>query len=194
MGGVSGSPILTMRGEKVGLGPICKDWLPLIQQWWNDPEVTMMLAGHIWPQTEKDQEEWYEKYAVRGDGSTIHFLVYELTTMNPIGVVNLFNVNYRNQTANAGSYIGELECRGKGYATEARHLLLGYAFGPCGLNNVTVSIHADNEASLRVAEKVGYRRIGIQRQGVRRAGQYVDIVLLDILASDYWKGAPQCRP
>lgn len=179
-------PILTIRGEKVGLGPIRKDLTALYVKWWNDPEVTMMLAGHIWPSTEKDQEEWYEKYAPRGDATTIHFLVYELGVVpRPIGIVNLFNVNYRNQTANAGSFIGELECRGRGYATEARRLLLGYAFGPCGLNNVTVFIHADNEASLCVAEKVGYRRIGIQRQGVRRSGEYVDIVLLDMLASDY---------
>jgi ribosomal-protein-alanine N-acetyltransferase len=178
-------PILTYRGEKVGLGPIVKDALPTLQRWWNDPQVMLPLAGHVYPSTENDQQAWFDKYAERGDGSTVNFLIYELDRMKPIGMVALFQINYRNQTAWGSYYVGDRECWGRGYATEAQRLLLEYAFGPCGMNNVTVAIHADNIGSLRVAEKVGYREIGRQRQGVRRNGQYVDIVLLDILASDF---------
>jgi RimJ/RimL family protein N-acetyltransferase len=178
-------PIVTLKGQLVGLGPIRRDLAALYAQWWNDPDITLPLAGHVWPSTLKDQEAWYEKYGERGDGSTVHFLVYELSTLRPIGVVCLFSINYRNQTAWASSFIGAKELWGKGYGTEARRLLLEYAFGPCGLNNVTVAIHADNTASLRVAEKLGYRLIGTQRQGVRRGGAYVDIVLLDVLASEF---------
>jgi RimJ/RimL family protein N-acetyltransferase len=180
-------PVITYRGELVGLGPLRKDVLPLMQQWWNDPEVMLPLSNHVFPSTAKDQEEWYEKWAVRGDGSTVHFLVYEVSTSRPIGVVNLSQINYRNQSAWASSYIGERECWGRGYGTEARRLLLAYAFSVCGLNNVTVAIHADNVRSLRVAEKLGYQEIGRQRQGVRRGHAYIDIVLLDILAADFEK-------
>lgn len=182
-------PVLTYRGEHVDIGPIHKDALPLLQRWWNDPDVTLPLAGHVFPSTMKDQEEWYDKWAVRGDGSTVHFLIYDVCSDTPIGVVNLFSINYRNQTAWAGIYIGEKQCRGLGYGTEALRLVTAYAFGPCGLNNVTVAVHADNIGSLRMAEKVGYREIGRQRQGVRRSGQYIDIVFMDILASDFERSA-----
>jgi RimJ/RimL family protein N-acetyltransferase len=178
------SSILTYEGERVGLGPIQKDLLPTLQRWWNDPKVMLPLTGYVYPSTLKDQEEWYEKYALRGDGSTIHFLIYQLDGLLPIGVTALSQINYRNQTAWASQYIGEPSVWGQGYGTEARRLLLGYAFGPCGLNNVTVAIHADNHGSLAVARKLGFREIGRQRQGVRRNGEYIDIVLLDILAAD----------
>lgn len=179
------APILTFRGETVGLGPIRKDLVPLYTKWWNDPEITLPLAGHIWPSTEKEQEEWYEKFAQRGDGSTVHFLVYELKTERPIGIVALSGVNYRSQTAWASWFIGDRTYWGQGHATEACRLLMAYAFGLCGLNSVTVAIHADNPASLRVAEKIGYRVIGLQRQAVRRSTGYVDAVLLDMVAEDW---------
>jgi RimJ/RimL family protein N-acetyltransferase len=179
---------VTLRGERVGLGPIRPDLVPLYVKWWNDPEVVLPLAGHVWPSTAADQEAWYATYAKRGDGSTVHFLVYELDSARPIGVVNLNSINYRNQTAWASYYLGERDCWGKGYGGEAFKLLLGYAFGSCGLNNVTVAVHADNERSLNVALGAGCREIGRQRQGVRREGRYLDVVLLDILAEDFGGG------
>lgn len=176
--------VITLRGELVGLGPIRKDLIPLYVKWWNDPEITMSLSGTVWPSTEKDQEEWYEKNASKGDGSTVNFLVYEVKTERPIGIVTLFSINYRNQSAWASSFIGERDCWGKGYATEARRLLLRFGFDSLGLHYVMVGIHADNVASLRVAEKIGYRVIGRQRQAVRKHDGYIDAILLDILRED----------
>ncbi len=178
------STVLTLRGERVGLGPIRKDLIPLYTKWWNDPKVMLPASGFCWPNTEQDMEAWYEKAAVRGDGSSVQFLAYELKTERPLGIFTLFQISYRNQSAWASSFIGERECWGKGYATEGRRLLLRYAFDTLGLHHVIVGIHADNHASLRVAEKVGYKRIGIQRQAVRRRDGYVDAILLDILPED----------
>jgi RimJ/RimL family protein N-acetyltransferase len=180
--------VITIYGGRVGLGPIRPDLTPLYVKWWNDPKVTLPLAGQLGPSTLADQEAWYAQYAKRGDGSTVHFLVYELDSERPIGVVNLNSINYRNQTAWASYFIGERDCWGEGYGSEAFRLLLGYAFGSCGLNNVTVAVHADNERSLRLSERAGCRVIGRQRQGVRREGRYLDIILLDILAEDFGGG------
>lgn len=182
--GTTSSPILTLKGRLVGLGPIRKDLLDLCAAWWNDPQVTLPLAGHVWPSTLKDQEAWYDKHAERGDGSTVNFLVYDRWPPRPIGAVCLFNINYRNQTAWASWFIGERTDWGRGYGTEAARLLLEYAFGPCGLHNVTVAVHADNRGSLRLAQKLGFREIGRQRGGVRRGDSSIDVVFLDILPAD----------
>lgn len=180
-------PIITLRGERVGLGPVTRAALPFLQQWWNDPKIMVPLSGQVWPTTDRDCDEWYEKYGARGDGSQVHFLVYLLTEQDPIGHVNLFQINYRSQTAWAAG-LGDKRYWGRDYSIEAARLLLGYAFDVLGLHNVSAAIHADNRGSLRAAEAVGYTRIGIQRQSARKNGTRVDAVLLDILADD-WRAA-----
>lgn len=184
-------PILVYRGDRVGLGPITRDALPLVQDWWNDPAIMVPLSGQVWPSTEKDVADWFEKYGQRGDGSAAHFLVYAAgqdhpaDIREPIGVVALSGISYRGQTAWASWFIGARLYWGSGCATEAVRLLARYAFDVLGLNNLTVAIHADNPVSLRVAQKVGYRPIGVQRQACRKGGQYVDAVLLDLIAEDW---------
>ncbi|MEU5874459.1 GNAT family N-acetyltransferase [Glycomyces sp. NPDC047369] len=44
---------------------------------------------------------------------------------------------------------------GRGYAPEAARAVTGFAFGDLGLDRVVSCIHADNAASVRVAEKLG---------------------------------------
>lgn len=47
---------------------------------------------------------------------------------------------------------------GQGYMTEALRAVLQYGFGPMALNRVQAPIHADNYASLRLAERLGSAR------------------------------------
>ena len=182
------TPVMVLRGQQVGLGPIRKEDLGRIHMWWNDPEIMLPLSGVVWPRTEREVEEWYEKQASPTDHSTVNFAVYELSSEAIVGCVALAQINYRSQTAWPSSYIGDQRLQGCGYGTEARQLLIQYAFDILGLHSLTVAIHTDNPASLRVAEKVGYRVIGTQRQSCRRFGQRVDAILLDLLA-DEWRAS-----
>lgn len=182
-------PILTLRGPRVGLGPVTKDALPLLLRWWNDQKIMLPLSGQLWPSTMKDAETWYDQYAVKGDGSQVHFLAYRLGDVPVLaGHCNLFGINYRNQTAWAGGFIGDKRYWGRDYAVEGAGLLLGFAFHVLGLHNVTASIHADNRGSLRVAEMIGFKEFGRQRGGARRGQQRVDMVFLDITADDLARG------
>ena len=47
---------------------------------------------------------------------------------------------------------------GRGYATEASHALLHLAFDELGLHRVIARVDARNEASLRLADRLGMRR------------------------------------
>lgn len=186
-------PIITIHGEKVGLGPIRRDLLPLHQKWANDPEVTLPLAGRAGPSTLEDQQAWYERDS-RRDDTRVVFLIYELATSRPIGALDLSAVDHVNRTAWFAIFIGEKDCWGKGYGTEATRLLLGYAFGPLGLHNVTLSVHADNARAIRAYTRAGFRVVGRRREVVRRAGQCLDLVLMDCLARELAAGTPDERP
>jgi len=77
------------------------------------------------------------------------------------------------------------EARGRGFTTRALRLVCRLGLGELGLERLELTTDADNLASQRVAEKVGFRREGLLRshlrtpQGVRR-----DSVLFSLLPGE----------
>jgi ribosomal-protein-alanine N-acetyltransferase len=79
--------------------------------------------------------------------------------------------------AEFGYWLGR-EHWGRGIATEASHLLIGYAFGERALRRLEAHVFAPNGASARVLEKCGFTLEGVLRQAVReRDGNVLDALL-----------------
>ena len=83
--------------------------------------------------------------------------------------------------------IGEPECRGLGYGTEATCLMLDFAFESLNLNRVQLGVFVDNEAGIRAYEKAGFTREGVAREHSFAGGRYVDQAVYAILARDYFR-------
>lgn len=174
-------PIINIRGERVALGPIRRDLLPLYQRWINDWEVTRTLGLQVRPMTWEAEEAWYNAAA----GAVVTFQVYERETMRPIGTSSLHDIDHQHATATFGILIGEKDCWGKGYGTETARLLLDYGFNALGLHNIMLQVYSNNERGIRAYTRAGYKEIGRRRQALRRAGQALDIILMDCLASEF---------
>ena len=69
-------------------------------------------------------------------------------------------------------YILARSAWGMGYATEAATGIIDYAFSTLDLNHVISMIHADNDASARVAERCGMTH---QRDTVRPGGKQLRV-------------------
>jgi len=66
---------------------------------------------------------------------------------------------------------------GKGYATEAVAAALAFAFGACQLHRVQAAVMPSNTRSVRVVEKLGFRREGLAERYLCIAGAWEDHVL-----------------
>ena len=55
------------------------------------------------------------------------------------------------------------EARGRGAATRAVGLLVGWAFRELGMRRVQALVHPDNAASAAVLERLGFEREGLLR-------------------------------
>jgi RimJ/RimL family protein N-acetyltransferase len=73
----------------------------------------------------------------------------------------------------------------KGYCTEAVDRLLTEAFGPLGYHKVTLRIAVGNDASDRVAEKLGFTREGVLREELLIRGNWVDHSLWSLLDREF---------
>jgi RimJ/RimL family protein N-acetyltransferase len=184
-GGAASHPVITIRGERVALGPLHRRLLPLLERLDNDFWTVDRGGGDPRPVTSEEVAAGWEPL-LRGERPDwIGFAVYALPELRPIGVMNLRDFSNPHGTAEFGISIGEAADRSKGYGTEAARLLLDYAFTTLGVHNVWLDTPAYNAGAIRAYEKVGFREIGRRRGARVLAGRRYDVVLMDCVADEF---------
>jgi len=175
---------LNIVGKLVALGPFVRDDLALYHRWINDFEVTRYYLDTPRPQTLEERAAWYERMST-GNLNDIDFLIYELATMRPIGRVGLEDISYQHRRASFGILIGEKDCWGKGYGTEATRLTLDYGFRLLGLHNIMLSVSSANIAAIRAYTRAGFHVIGARRECRREGDQTLDNIFMDCLSTEF---------
>ena len=177
-----GRPIINIEGERVALGPLRRDLIPLYQRWNNDFAVTRTLARSR-PTTVEQEEAAYD--AVVKDERYALFTIYERATWRPIGTTYLADIDHWNRSAEFGIAIGGRDCHGKGYGTDVTRLVLDYAFTVLGLQNVLLTCREYNVAGRRAYEKAGFKEIGRRRRCKWMNGRLWDDIYMDCLADEF---------
>jgi RimJ/RimL family protein N-acetyltransferase len=179
-------PVINIEGELVALGPFHRDLIPIHHRWENDLTIHRTDdPANAQPRTIDEVTAWYDEMVKEKSPQRIRFSVYERATWRPVGLTALHGIEIRNRTAEFGVTIGEPECRGKGYGTEATRLTLDYAFTVLGLHSVMLTTVEYNIAGQRAYAKAGFREFGRRRQSVLMAGRMWDEIFMDCLASEY---------
>jgi RimJ/RimL family protein N-acetyltransferase len=103
-----------------------------------------------------------------------------------IGDVVLFLRSVEHSGGELG-YVFHPEAAGAGYATEAARAVLALAFEQLGLHRVIARIDGRNQASARLAERLGMRREAHFRSNEVFKGEWSDELVYAILAEE-WPG------
>ena len=151
------------------------------QRWINDPEVNVNL-NVFRPTTMSDQEEW--RHNLLNKKQTDIVLVIEVDG-TPIGNMGIHDINMQNGTATTGAIIGEKEYWGKGYGSDAKMILLDYAFNTLNLRKIYSTVIAFNERSLKYSLKCGYKEEGRRKLHHYKKGQYWDDIQLAVFKEDW---------
>ena len=173
-------PLINIEGEKVALGPMRRDLVPLYQKWDTDFRVNRTTSTAR-PVTLEEEAEAYDRYT--RDSHHVLFTIYERETLRPIGKTYLSDIS--SHTAEYGIVIGEQDCQGKGYGTEVTRLMLDYAFTVLGLHNILLTVMAYNLAGIHAYEKAGFRQIGRRRQAKWMNGTLWDVIYMDCLSTEF---------
>jgi RimJ/RimL family protein N-acetyltransferase len=176
-------PVYNLVGERVALGPLRRDLLPLYVRWLNDFEVVTSYGLRVRTMGGEAGQTWYERL-VRSERNAA-FTIYELASGRPIGEADLRNIDELHRTADFSIFIGAKECWGQGYGTEATLLMLSYAFTALSLHNVMLRVRRSNERGIRAYTRAGFREIGSRREAHRLGGRADDVIFMDYLASEF---------
>lgn len=172
-----------LTGDKIYLRPIADSDLdgPYLQ-WLNDSDITRYLEVGP-PQT----HETLTRYLARFEESDTDFIfaICDRDSDQHIGNITLNHINRIHGTADSGIMIGAKDCWGKGYAYDAWCLVLDYAFSQLGLRKIIAGCVADNLASLKLQEKLGFRLEGTFRDEVMIDGEFHDVKRLGIFREDF---------
>ncbi|AHA10589.1 Ribosomal-protein-S5p-alanine acetyltransferase [Bacillus toyonensis BCT-7112] len=75
------------------------------------------------------------------------------------------------------------EHNSRGYTTEALRLVVDFAFRELKLHRIEAGAMPSNIASIRVLEKVGFKKEGIAKENVKINGKWTDHQILAIINS-----------
>ncbi|MEJ7839275.1 MAG: GNAT family protein, partial [Thermomicrobiales bacterium] len=167
----SAEPIINITGNLITLGPASRDLLATYTRWINDFTALRTLGTPaLGPTSIESETTWYDTTAT--DSKRPLFTIREKATGRPIGNCGLNHINDRNRSAIFGIMIGEHDARGKGFGTEAAHLMLDYSFTALGLHSVSLTVSEYNLAGQRAYIKAGFKESGRWRENQWFGGRY----------------------
>jgi len=151
--------------------------------WLNDQVVTKYQDKGIFPNTQEEQEGYYN-YILKSKKDVI-FAICEKKTDKHIGAVGLHKINWIHRSAELGILIGEKDYWGKGYGKTAWNLITGYGFDVLNMHRIYAFIMYENIYSIKSAKSSGFKEIGRIKDTFYKNGKYHDAFLLNCIYSEY---------
>lgn len=113
-------------------------------------------------------------------GAWFQFVIVKNGTNELIGDIGVHFLPADGFQVELGCTLSE-EHHGKGYATEALREVIRYVFGPLGKRRIIASIDPRNQASIRLFERLGFRKEAHFRESLFIDGEWVDDLVYAIL-------------
>jgi RimJ/RimL family protein N-acetyltransferase len=172
-----------LRGDKVGLRARSEADVPVLHAELHDDVAMALRSGH---------RSWLpigpgptSPYAVpEATDDKVRFSVVRLADDELVGAALLWGIDSHNRVAHLGISLRPA-CRGEGLGADTVRVLCRYAFSIRGLNRLQIETLADNFAMLRAATTSGFVAEGTLRQAAWVDGQFVDEVILGLLAREW---------
>lgn len=150
--------------------------------WLNDPEVCLGNSHGVYPYSRQAARDYIRDSAASAQDLVLAMVLAEGD--RHIGNIALQRIHAINRSAEFAILLGDKSAWGKGYGEEAGRLICAHGFAVLNLHRIHCGTFASNIGMMRLAEKLGMQREGVQRQAVFKNGNYVDVVLYGLLRSE----------
>jgi RimJ/RimL family protein N-acetyltransferase len=172
-------------GDRIALREYQLSDLDYMRRWVNDPEITNTLSDVFLFPHSKNETESFLSMMVEGKSSAKSFVIADKDSLDYIGQIDLFKIDWKNRFALLAVVIGRKEYLGKGYGSEAIRILQRFAFEELNLNRIELEVYEYNERAYKCYLKCGFKEEGRYRKKIYRVGKYWDSICMSILRSEY---------
>ncbi|MCB1033850.1 MAG: GNAT family N-acetyltransferase [Acidobacteria bacterium] len=153
---------------------------PEVMRYWSSPALTDLKAAKRLIQ---DIQELFESRELFQWG------IARQETGEVLGTCTLFKLDWAHRRGEIGFAVGR-SAWGLGLGAEAVDVLLRFCFETLDLHRLEADVDPDNERSLRLLERQGFRREGYLRERWLHLGELRDTVMLGLLQRE-WPGLSQ---
>ena len=178
-----------MLGERVYLRPLEADDALAISEW------TRQEPDAIWSQgrsmySPPEYVEWTKKLQKEDPQTWPRFAVCLCENGDLIGSMGIVGIDYVHGIGMTESEINNPAYREQGYGSEAKQLLLAYAFDVLGLRHLESWVAFPNLRSAAALRKQGYREAGRLHWQYPLDGGFGNATLF-LLSADEWRALPR---
>ena len=175
--------MLTLQGKHINLRALEPEDLSFIHEIENDESI-WEISNTITP---------YSKYLIKQYLDHAHKDIYEVKQLrlvicnkdqDAIGMIDIFDFDYKNRRAGIGILVKDTANRQKGHGKEALQLLTNYCFKHLDLHQLYCNISEDNTASLALFKSQGFKEIGLKKDWNYLNGQYKNEYLFQLINTD----------
>ena len=131
--------------------------------------------------------EWMEKTLEKDAGDMFVFMIRTLDDDRLVGELGLDGLRWNHGDAYTSISLGNRTDWGKGYGTDAMHILLRFAFTELNLHRVSLNVFAYNQRAIRSYEKAGFVYEGEAKAYLNRDGERWDLIYMGILRDEWHK-------
>ena len=176
-----------MDGKLVRLRGYEMSDLDTVMQWINDEEVTQFLGGGMlsYPVSSIAERNYIEKFGMSESATEKTFAIETLADNRFIGAINFHAINWIDRHSELGIMIGDKQCWGRGYGTDAMRVLMRLAFDNLNLHRLWLRVYDFNVRAIALYERCGFKREGILREHRQFRGRFHDTIVMGILESEY---------
>lgn len=171
----------TLIGTRVTLRPLTVDDIDLYFEYLQDPEGLRLTGTHR-TFTRSDALEWLVRLPTLEDRVDLAIVPHDVGHF--VGEVVINSIDMPNHCASLRVGLGPDAHRGKGYGTEALHLLIAWAFEQLALNRIELEVYAFNARAIHVYEGLGFQHEGVRRQSLYQDGRFVDTHMMGLLRGE----------
>jgi len=177
-----------LSGMLVVLRALEREDLITLHKWQNDEEI--MRLARSFPDHVISKEALETEFAreLKGDDTGRRaYIIEEKSSNKPIGwaTIRIHQFQRRVTTADVGLALGETTAWGKGYGTETANLLLDEVFRQLNLHRAEWWTYAENNVSVQLAKKLGFKEEARLRDEVFFDNRYHDLVVLGLLRQEF---------
>ena len=152
---------MKLQGDKTFLRAVEPHDVEHFFRWENDTDI-WLVSGTTSPFSRNDLERYVR--GIRDIYSDKQLRMVICTDERPIGSIDLFDFDPTHLRAGIGILIGDASLRGKGYAEDALMVIIKYGFEVLHLHQLYANIPANNEPSIALFEKVGFKHSGTRKE------------------------------
>lgn len=158
-----------------------------------EPEDLEFVYG-----VENDESVWeisntqtpYSKFLIKEYLQNAHKDIFEVKQLRlvvssyenkPLGLIDIFDFDFKNRRAGIGILIKDANDRDKGYGRESLQLLINYCFSHLGLHQLYCNISEENKASVKLFTNQGFVNVGLKKDWNYVNGAYKNEYLFQLI-------------